>query len=216
MTELRVNRVFSRPLTRLLLATPLTPNQVTTLSLFIGIGAGWLFSQGAYGPSIAASLLYQLAVVLDNCDGEIARAKNLGSRFGGWYDLAADLVTDLSLFGGVALGVHRAGTAGPVLLFAVLCLSGAAVHFLLVVAEKLRGFGPAVYASPHPEHATRGNPFLTLFDSLREGDSSWFVPLFAVLGRTEWILWLGGVYMQALWISAFLLNFRWTFRGKTS
>ena len=216
MTEFRLNRVFSRPLTRLLLRTPLKPNQITTLSLAIGITAGWLFSIGVHASSLGGALLYQLAVVLDNCDGEIARAKNLGSRFGAWYDIFAVFITDFSLFGGVALGMRRAGTEGPVTLFAALCLTGAALHLSLVVLEKLKGFGPAAYAAPHPDHATRKNPLLTLFDSLREGDASWFVVLFAALDRSAWLLWFGGIYMQALWISALAVNFRWLFRANAS
>ncbi len=214
MTEFRLNRVFSTPLTRVLLRTPLTPNHVTTLSLTFGVSAGCFFSLGAYGASLIGALLYQLAVVLDNCDGDIARAKNLGSVFGGWYDIFGDIVTDLFLFGGVALGAWRSSVAGPVPLFAVLCLSGAILHLSLVVLEKFRGFGPAVHAVPHPEHATRKNPLLNIFDCLREGDSSWFVVVFALLGKIDWLLWAGGIYMQALWISAFALNFRWIFLAK--
>lgn len=215
MTEFRVNRLFSRPLTSVLLPMGVSPNQVTTVSLACGLAAGWLFSQGAYAQALAGSLLYQLAVVLDNCDGEIARAASKGSVFGAWYDIGADFVTDLSLFMGVAAGAARSGTEGPVALFAALCLSGAILHLSLVVLEKLRGFGPAAYAAPHPEHSTRKNPFLTFFDCLREGDSSWFVVLFAASGQAVWLLWLGGVYMQALWIAALVLNFRWLFPVKS-
>jgi len=212
MSDFRLNRVLSKPLTSMLLCTPLTPNQITTLSLGLGLGAGYLFSQGGYGAAVAAASLYQLAVVLDNCDGEIARAKNMKSRFGGWYDIVTDLITDLSLFGGVALGALRAQTEGPVILFAVLALSGAMVHILLVILEKIRGFGPAVFDAPHPEHGRRKGPLLGFFDALREGDSSWFVPIFAVSGQTVWVLWLGGVYMQFLWMTSVVVNFRWLFR----
>ncbi len=214
MTEFRLNRVFSTPLSRVLLRTALTPNHVTTLSLASGVSAGFFFSLGSYGASLAGALLYQLAVILDNCDGDIARAKKLGSVFGGWYDIFGDFVTDLSLFVGVALGALHAGISGPLVLFTVLCLSGSLLHFSLVVFEKLRGFGPAVYAAPHPEHVTRKNPLLNVFDCLREGDSSWFVVIFAALGRADWLLWFGGIYMQALWLSAFVLNFRWVFGTK--
>lgn len=214
MTEFRLNRVFSNPLSRILLRTPLTPNHVTTLSVTLGISAGCFFALGTYGASLTGAFLYQLAVILDNCDGDIARAKKLGSVFGGWYDIFGDIITDLSLFGGVALGAWRSGVAGPVPLFAALCLSGALLHLSLVILEKLRGFGPAVHAAPHPEHGTRKNVLLNIFDCLREGDSSWFVVIFALAGRTEWLLWAGGVYMQALWLSAFVLNFRWLFLAK--
>ena len=216
MTEFRLNRVFSKPLTSLLLKAPITPNHVTTVSLCLGLGAGWLFSRATYGAALGGAFCYQLAVVLDNCDGEIARAKKMGSVFGGWYDIFADFVTDLSLFSGVALGALSSGMAGPVTLFTALCLSGALMHLSLVVIEKIRGFGPAVYGAAHPEHAARKNILLNIFDCLREGDSSWFVVLLALAGRTDLLLWIGGLYMQVLWISALAVNFRWIFKAKVS
>lgn len=215
--EFRLNRLFSVPLTRLLLKTPLTPNQVTGLSMGFGLAAAFLFSKGTYWDSVAAAFLYQAACLLDNCDGEIARAKNLSSRLGEWLDIAADLVTDAALFTGIAFGMFRqqaeglpanASVAGPVTFFLVLCLSGALGHFALVVLEKRRGFGPAVF-----EKAPRGgtplkNALFILFDCLREGEGSWFVIAFALLDKMPYLLWFGGVYMQILWISALILNFR--------
>lgn len=209
-----MNRVLSKPLTAFLLKTPLTPNHITTLSLGLGIGAGFLFSQGSYGTSLAGAVLYSLAVILDNCDGEVARAKNMRSQFGAWYDILADFLTDLSLFGGVALGALRNDSEGPVAVFTALTISGAFLHVLLVVLEKLRGFGPAVFNAPHPDHEKRVNPVLGVFDALREGESSWLVLLLALSGNILWLLWLGGVYMQLLWIAALILNFKWLFLKK--
>lgn len=209
--EFRLNRVFSRPLTRLLLKTPLTPNQTTLLSLFFGILAGCLFSNGAWRWGILGALSYQLAVLLDNCDGEIARAKNWGSSFGAWLDIACDLLVDLSLFLGIAIGMANKAASGPIRLFAFLCVSGAMFHFALVVTEKLKGFGPAAFGAPHPEHKTRKNFFLSVFDALREGEISWLVLLFALMNKTGSLLWLGGIYMQIIWISALLINFKWLF-----
>ena len=211
MSEFRLNRVFSGYLTRVLLKTPLTPNQITLLSLGFGILTGFLFSRGEYFHSLAAAGSYQLAVVLDNCDGEVARAKNKKSRLGGWLDVASDILTDIALFLGVALGMKRQDLPGPVNLFLVLCLSGAVLHFFLVVAEKIKGFGPAVFEAPHPEHERRNSLVLVFFDALREGDASWLVVFFAVIGQTQALLWAGGIYMQLLWISALFLNFRWVF-----
>jgi phosphatidylglycerophosphate synthase len=214
MSDFRFNRILSKPLTTLLLCTPLTPNQITTLSLGLGIGAGFLFSLGKYGTSVAASFIYVLSVVLDNCDGEVARAKNMGSHFGSWYDIIADFITDISLFCGVALGALRVQTEGPVVLFMALTLSGTTLHMALVVLEKTRGFGPAEFATPHPQHDKRKNALLGVFDALREGESSWFVPLLAVSGNVVWLLWLGGVYVQFLWITSIVVNFRWLFKNK--
>ncbi len=213
MTEFRLNRLLSKPLTFLLLKTSITPNQITTISLTAGLCAGLFFSQGQYAAAIFGSLLYQFAIVLDNCDGEVARAKNMKSRFGGWYDIVADFMTDIALFAGISLGALRGQAEGPVTLFTFLCLSGAGLHLTLVILEKLRGFGPAVFNAPHPEHEKRQNIFLTFFDALREGDSSWFVMLFALSGKTIWLLWFGGVYMQILWIAAVIMNFQWLFKS---
>ena len=209
--EFRLNRLLSKPLTFLLLKTPLTPNQVTLLSLFFGVLAGCLFSIGNFKFEITAALAYQLAVILDNCDGEIARAKNQKSAIGAWLDIGSDFLVDLSLFLGLAIGTAKKGILGPILLFAMLCVSGTAIHLALVVAEKIKGFGPAAFGVPHPDHKTRKNFFLTFFDALREGESCWLVLIFVLAKKTEYLLWLGGVYMQLIWISAAFVNFKWLF-----
>jgi hypothetical protein len=123
-------------------------------------------------------------------------------------------VTDISLFLGIGIAMIRQNAQGPVRLFLILCLSGSLMHFLLVLLEKLKGFGPAVFQVPHPEPEARKNVFLNIFDAVREGDASWFVVLFALLDRTFVLLWAGGVYMQLLWIGATFVNFRWLFRGQ--
>ena len=216
MHDLRLNRVLSKPLTHLFLKTPLTPNQVTLLSLSCGLTAGFFFSLGHYAASLAGAAGYQLAVVLDNCDGEVARAKNMRSKLGRWLDILVDILNDTVIFTGVAIGLRRQGIQDFVWLFLTLCLSGAAMHFLLVVLEKMKGFGPAVFAAPHLEHGQRRRFWLVLFDALREGEASWFVVLFASAGQTQYLLWAGGVYMQVLWISAALINYRRVFGGRTA
>jgi phosphatidylglycerophosphate synthase len=204
VTDFRLNRVLSRPLTSLLLKTPLTPNQITLVSLAFGLLCGALMSLGGYWTSLAGAACYQAAIVLDNCDGEVARAKNKSSVFGGWLDMGADLITDLALFSGVTAGLMRQDAALPLRLCWALCVSGALIHFLLVVLEKLKGFGPAVFKAGQAKHG--------LFDALREGDASWFVVILCAAGQTGFLLWGGAVYMQALWIGALLLNFRKVFR----
>ena len=216
MSDFRLNRVLSTPLTRLLIKTPLKPNQITCLSLAFGLLAVFFFSKGGYLLSLTAAACYQMAVVLDNCDGEVARAKNMRSRFGGWLDIVSDLVTDTALFLGVAAGMKRQVASGPVDLFLLLCLTGAFMHFFMVAFEKIKGFGPAVYEAPHPDPHKRKNVFLTVFDAFREGDVSWLVLILAVIGQTQFLIWGGGIYMQVLWVSAVLINFRWLFPKKGS
>ncbi len=207
--DFKFNRLFSALLTRLFMRSSLTPNQITVLSLVCGLGAGALFSTGRYEEGVWGALLYCLACILDNCDGEIARAKNMGSVFGGWLDIAVDFLTDFALFGGLALGASKTGDAFfSVKLFFILCLSGGAMHFLLVIIEKLKGFGPAAFSVPNPDQQSRSNFLFRIFDALREGEASWLILGFAIAGKTHYLLWFGGFYMQILWISALFMNFK--------
>lgn len=217
MTELtkdfRLNRVFSVPLTSVLLRLPVTPNQVTLASLALGIAAGFLFSKGAYGASLAAAFLYQLACVLDNCDGEIARAKKMSSEFGGWLDITADFATDIALFTGLAFGAADIPGMPSAGLLLFLCLFGACFHFGLVVAEKKKGFGPAVFNVPKAGGRSE-SVFLKVFDCFREGEASWFVLAFALAGKAHWLLIVGAVYMQFLWAGALVMNLRFLLKRK--
>ncbi len=207
----KINRALSKPLTALFLKTPLTPNQVTLLSLLFGILSGLFLSKGSYTASVVGALCFQMACVLDNCDGEIARAKNLRSVFGGWLDIAADVLTELAFFSGLTFGILNQGVEGPVILFGGLCIAGSMINFSVVILEKIKGFGPAVYNRPNPEGIQRESVIFKIVDAIREGDSSWFVMLFVIVGKAEYLLWFGGIYMQSLWISAVFLNFKWLF-----
>jgi len=121
--------------------TPLGPNPITILSIAIGIGAGFLFSRGTAWTAFGGALAYLLACLLDECDGHIARAKNLSSRLGEWLDMIGDYVTDLSLFSGIALGMSHHGH-GPNELWIVwsVCFLGLTLHFFVTLIEKKRGF----------------------------------------------------------------------------
>ena len=207
----KLNRYLSRPLTTLFLKTPITPNQVTSLSLGFGILSGFLFSKGDYHFLVLGALTFQAAVVLDNCDGEIARSKNLKSVFGGWFDVAVDVIVDIALFSGITLGLVKAGAHGPFLLLGFLCILGSVMNCLIVILQKIRGFGPAMFNRPHPEGIDRTNVFFQIIDALREGDASWFIVLFVFFDNTLYLLWFSVFYMQVLWLSALFLNFKWLF-----
>jgi hypothetical protein len=81
----RFARFFSIYMTKLLLNTKLTPNQITVLStlvFFAGIG---LFFIDIYSVRIAGAVLVFLSVVLDGSDGEVARYRKTGDTIGGDY-----------------------------------------------------------------------------------------------------------------------------------
>jgi len=79
-------RHLSYRMTLLLMRTPITQNQITTLSLGFGLGAGVACLRGDYYSILTGAFLFLIYFVLDNCDGEIARLKDMRSEFGMRYD----------------------------------------------------------------------------------------------------------------------------------
>ena len=74
---LPVTRHLSYRLTPLIYRLPLTPNQITALSMAAGLAGAWCFSLGTPDWGIIGSLLLVACYTLDNCDGEIARLKDI-------------------------------------------------------------------------------------------------------------------------------------------
>jgi phosphatidylglycerophosphate synthase len=94
-----LNRRFSVPIASALAHTPLTPNQASMLALLIALGALALL---AVGRNIEAGVLIQVSSIVDGVDGDLARAKNMASRFGGIFDAALDRYADVAIAGGMA------------------------------------------------------------------------------------------------------------------
>jgi len=104
------HRRLSRPLTRIAIALGVTANQVSILSLLVGLLAVWGFWHATPASAVVGLLLYAMSVVLDHSDGEIARLTLSESRLGEWLDMASDTVIH-ALFV-LAMGASAQQTAG--------------------------------------------------------------------------------------------------------
>ncbi|HEU4733215.1 MAG TPA: CDP-alcohol phosphatidyltransferase family protein [Kofleriaceae bacterium] len=97
-------RPVSFPLTRLLVWTPITPNQVSyAVAALVAVGC-WLTAHAELSRTIAGTAILLAASYLDCCDGEIARVKLLSSRLGAWIDTVVDELSSLGYM--AALGWH--------------------------------------------------------------------------------------------------------------
>ncbi len=99
-----VYRPLSRPLTRALLHTPITANQVSLIVAVIGLAGCALTALPSQAALVAGAFLVFLSCVVDGCDGEISRMKLTSSPFGAWLDTVIDEVTQVSYF--FAIGYH--------------------------------------------------------------------------------------------------------------
>jgi phosphatidylglycerophosphate synthase len=108
--DVAFHRRLSRPLTRLAIALRLTPNQISLLSLLVGLLAVWGFWHATPLSALLGLVLYTAAVVLDHSDGEVARLTFSESRLGEWLDVISDTVIHALLV--LAMGVTAQGAAG--------------------------------------------------------------------------------------------------------
>ena len=97
-------RHLSGQVTPLLLVTPISANGVSVLSLISGVAAGWFLMVGSYASILQAAGLLVVSYVLDNCDGEVARAKGQASAFGEALDDFADWIVHAIFFFGLGYG----------------------------------------------------------------------------------------------------------------
>lgn len=107
--EETLDLVFYRPLAFLLVKgiyrLPITPNQVTLLSLIAGLLSAWCFARGTVSGFVAAGLWYAAANTLDCADGMLARLQNSGTPFGRLVDGFVDWIISVAIFFGVAIGL---------------------------------------------------------------------------------------------------------------
>ena len=84
--------------------TSITPNQLTVVALFLGLGAAVCFAFGYWPLLILGAALYYVCFLVDCVDGKLARLTDTETIFGAWMDYVSDrfrvLVCVVALMGG--------------------------------------------------------------------------------------------------------------------
>ncbi|MCC7431330.1 CDP-alcohol phosphatidyltransferase family protein [bacterium] len=104
-----INAKFSIPVSKVLAEFRISPNAVTCVTLTIGLLSSYLLSQAnlGYFYVLLGGILWQLAAIVDRCDGELARVKMSDSKFGGWFDTVTDNIAYVFFFFGVTTGMYN-------------------------------------------------------------------------------------------------------------
>ncbi|HMD13820.1 MAG TPA: CDP-alcohol phosphatidyltransferase family protein, partial [Bacteroidota bacterium] len=106
--------------------SPITPNQVTFLSMVAGLVAAWFFSTGSAAFFYWAALFYAVANILDCSDGQLARLQNSGTLMGRVVDGVADYISSVAIF--LSLGIGFARNADPQWLLVIGAGLSSALH----------------------------------------------------------------------------------------
>jgi len=188
------NRPLGRFLSKVLIHTPVTPNQVTVVSASIGLVSAWFFAQGNYAAGIIGAILLQLSALVDCVDGDIARVVFKESPIGKWLDLGLDQVVHVAVFATLAVGLSRAGSDATVMWLGISAVVGAVISFPVVVrARRLSG----------KDLDTKLEKFI---DAASTRDFTALIVFLAVIGHLEWFLWLTGITVHIFWITALIMQ----------
>jgi len=188
-----VNRRISLAVTRRLMNKNVTPNQMTWVSMAIGLFGALFFLLPGQGAQITGGLLFLLHSILDGCDGELARLKFQESRAGGVFDYWSDNIVHVAVFACIGIGWASYGGGSYALLFSLLAAGGTLISAWLVFDHTMRGKkdGGPLYTSVSTEHGK--SMLVRIADMLSRRDFIYLVVLLAMLGKVHWFLVMGGV-----------------------
>lgn len=99
-------RPLARPFTRIFLRLPLTPNMISVLSTLVSLSGCFIAAHESWNMHILGLCLLLFGVILDACDGEVARLRMQESKLGAWLDAIGDDAARIGLI--LAVGFHLA------------------------------------------------------------------------------------------------------------
>jgi phosphatidylglycerophosphate synthase len=201
------DRPMSRPLTRLLLRTPLAPSHVTLLGVAVGLlGAAGLATVSYWG-RLGGVILLLVSVVLDCVDGDVARARLAQNSAGARLDVVGDYLVHLAVFIGLATGLWREGLPASGVWAALALITGvgaamAAVH-VLFIHPALRHGGDLHWAGD--ASSLRGRQGAMVAEKLASRDYTYLLLVLAAIGHLEWFLYAaaGGAWVFAAALIAY-------------
>jgi hypothetical protein len=123
---------YSRFIARWAARRGLTPNQVTLISIALGVAAAACFATGDRPGMVAGGILIYFAFVFDCVDGQVARYARKFGVLGAWLDATFDRFKEYVVFAGLAIGWVVAGHGDDTIwIFALAAIGLQSVRHLL-------------------------------------------------------------------------------------
>ncbi|MEO8602694.1 MAG: CDP-alcohol phosphatidyltransferase family protein [bacterium] len=203
----RFDRAISTRISRYLVRTPLRPNHITTIGTLIGFSGAWCLAQGGYAWGVLGTSLFWLAVIIDGCDGEVARLKFQESRAGYLYDITTDNLVHAAIFLGLGIGLYRIDPSQPFVGLGILLVGG----LIAATAATMTLLVPHPPGDQPPPRSARGRwrrRLLRGFEALMNRDFAYGLLGLALIGRLQWFLW-GAAFGTYVYAGALVLVYRW-------
>ncbi len=198
-----INRRISLFLTKYFLYLNIHPIFQSLITLAVGLlsvvcvgyGRQWLVPGG---------ILFELASIIDGCDGENARLTYRITRGGGALDITADAITFVSFFSALPVGLYRTyGEKFWLYIGGFALLSMTVFYLQLINYARKNGLGHNIVAVVKEVEASQKWPeFQTVFDRLAAGLA--FVYRRDFFSAAAFIMIVAGLARQAMVLVALL------------
>lgn len=183
----RLDRRVSTALSRRLAATSVTPNQITWVSIAVGLAGAIALASADRTLCVAGALLAWVSAILDGCDGEIARIKLLSSEAGARLDLLGDHLVNFGVLAGIAVHVYHARPEGFTTA-ALLLAAGVGASAWTVARLTSNGRGPSA-------------GWDLAVERLASRDFVYLVIPLAALDRLDWFFWAAAAGSNLFWLA---------------
>lgn len=195
-----LERKVSLALSRRLLHTRVTPNQISVFSLLLGLASALLFLPEWGLLHVVGALLLLLSSIVDGCDGELARLRYQESRLGSWLDFLGDNLVHMAVFFCIGFGLFRRGEGHVYLLLgstAALCTAVAASSVFLRVILKA-GSRVITFATPVRLEEMENAPGslrkqIDFTDRISNRDFIYAILALTLVGQLWVFAWLSGL-----------------------
>jgi len=188
-----VHRKISQAITRRLITTSITPNQMSLISIGVGLGGGYFLSFPNNSLQAFGSVLFLLHSILDGCDGELARLKYMESRWGGLLDYWGDNIVHSAVFFGIGLAWKEATGLRIALWCSGFAIAGGLLSAGLVYSMTMKSKkneGPLYTSVSSKAIKSRAEK---IADYLSRRDFIYLVLILAIFGKVHWFLILAAL-----------------------
>lgn len=183
----RIDRALSIRLSRRLARTRIRPSHLTLGGTVVGLLGAWSFAHGSYAAGVLGAALFWIAIIIDGCDGEVARLTFRESAFGAKLDVVTDNVVHAAVFLGIGLGQHRADPGRHPLLLVGILLAGFSAALVTTWFCLVRDAAARTRASSSDSPARAR--LLRGFETVMNRDFAYLLIILALIDRLSWFLW---------------------------
>jgi len=188
-------------LSLVLIRLPISANQVTFVSMLVGLTGCALFLKGELAWNVYGSVLLVLSYALDYCDGVIARLKDQCSPYGAAFDDFVDWIVDTAIFACLGYGTWIADGGIIWLWLGLIAAAGSTIDYVVDLVRVNRFKAAPETKEPEPDTATTmGQKLFFVFHTLSRAEFCFIVLILSAFDVVWILLPFGAVGAQAFWL----------------